>query len=216
VSKIPIDYIEISSQIVDYAKRILKTDFSDVVYITLPDHLYGTVQRYKQGIKLENKFLFDIKRIYSSEYKVGLMAIKKLEETYNIEFLPDEAAFIAQHFVNAELGNEISDVPNMTEIIHGILDIIKFYFGIVFDEESISYGRLLTHLKYFCYRMQSDNSQDKAAIDLLPVTEEKFPNVKGCVDKIADMLQRNYSYRLHDDERMYLIMHINRVLQDSL
>lgn len=216
VSNIPIAYIEVSEQIINYAKRTLNKDFSDVVYITLPDHLYGSVTRYQKGIKLKNKLLFDIKRIYPKEYKIGQMAIKKLESEFDISFLPDEAAFIALHFVNAELGDDISDVQNMTEIIDGILNIVKFHFGIVFDEDSISYSRFLTHLKFFCYRMQNDSSEDDAADEMLPILEKKYPDTVRCVDKIVKMLKQNYDYQVHDDEKMYLMMHINRILQESL
>ncbi|MQS76439.1 PRD domain-containing protein [Lactobacillus halodurans] len=216
VSNIPIIYIEISERIISYAKRTLNKDFSDVVYITLPDHLFGAVTRYKKGIKLKNKLLFDIKRIYPREYKIGQMAVKKLETEFDLPFLPDESAFIALHFVNAELGDDVNDVQNMTEIIDGILNIVKFHFGIIFDEDSISYSRFLTHLKFFCYRMQTETTEDDSADEMLPILEKKYPNTKKCVDKIVNMLKSNYEYRVHDDERMYLMMHINRILQDSI
>lgn len=215
VAKIPIDYIEVAQQIIAYAKRQLPGQLSDIIYITLPDHIYGTVQRYRKGIILENKLLLDIKRIYSNEFRIGEMAVKKLNSEFNMDLTANEAAYIAQHFINAQVGGEISDVPHMTEIIEGILNIVKFQFGIIYDEDSISYERFLTHLKYLCYRMKK-NEQSKSQQVLLPVLEEKYPKTKAAVDKIGAMLEKNYDYRIHDDERMYLMIHINRILEESL
>lgn len=216
VSQIPLKYINVADQIISYGKRYLNRPINEIIYISLPDHIYGSVQLYSKGIKLHNKLLFDIKRIYPKEFKVGRMAIKKISAEFKVDFLEDEAAFIAQHFVNAELGNQINDIPNMTEIIDGILNIVKFEFGIVYDENSISYERFLTHLKFFCYRMQSNQAEDYSANEMLPILIKKFPKSNHCVNKISDMLKLNYHYCLYDDERMYLIMHINRILQESL
>lgn len=61
----------------------------------------------------------------------------------------DEAGFIALHIVSSEVGKNISDVYEMTGFIQGILELVKNYFHRDFDEDSLSYYRFVTHLKFF-------------------------------------------------------------------
>lgn len=216
IQSIPIDYLEIANRIVAYAKRTFNMQLSNSIYVSLPDHILGAVSRYKEGIVLENKLLFEIKHAYPNEFKIGQMAVKKINSTFKTKLKDDEAAYIAMHFVNAQADEGIDNVGESATLINGILSIVKYHFNIIYDEDSISYSRFVTHLKYFCYRMKKDSEDDDSANELLPVLREKYPDTDKCVDKIADMLKRNYQYKLHDDERMYLIMHINRILKESL
>ncbi|MDZ7836429.1 MAG: hypothetical protein U5K84_14905 [Alkalibacterium sp.] len=66
--------------------------------------------------------------------------------------LPDsEAAAIALHIVNArEDDSDLGVTIRMTEIVQDILNIVHFYYGQTFDEESFQYTRFITHLQYFC------------------------------------------------------------------
>lgn len=49
---IPVDYVSISYDIIEYAKNILNVQFNDFIYVTLTDHLNFAIQRYRENIKL--------------------------------------------------------------------------------------------------------------------------------------------------------------------
>lgn len=58
------------------------------------------------------------------------------------------------HIISAELGNGSDvDFNKITELINAVLQIVRIYFKIEFDEKSISYERFLTHLKFFAARV---------------------------------------------------------------
>ena len=40
---------------------------------------------------------------------------------------------------------------------------------------------------------------------------EEYPNVSACVDQIAQSLKADWSIELADEEKLYLILHVNRV-----
>ena len=48
---------------------------------------------------------------------MGLKANEIVKEETGVEFTDDEAAFIALHFVNAQLGGEIRDIYDMTYLL---------------------------------------------------------------------------------------------------
>jgi len=52
-------------------------------------------------------------------------------------------------------------------------------------------------------------------ISLLASLQRKYSESNRCVDKIGDFLKRNYNHDLSNDERVYLILHIARLLKSS-
>ena len=55
------------------------------------------------GIQLKNPLKWDIARFYADEYAVGRKALEIIKHDLGVEMEDDEAAFIAVHFVNAQL-----------------------------------------------------------------------------------------------------------------
>lgn len=215
VADIPSEYMEISEKIIDYAKRTLDKDIDDSIYVTLTDHIYSACERYRKGIKLKSDLYWDIKRLYKQEFKVGELAVDKMRQVFELDFLNDEAAFITMHFVNAGLGDELSDVPSITLIINDIMNIVKYHFKISYDEDSIAYSRFITHLKYFSYRFLNGVTATETDSDLLEIIQEKYPEANTCVEKIEAMLEKHYDHQLTKDEKMYLIIHTERIVKES-
>ena len=75
----------------------------DTIYITLTDHISTAIVRCKEGLILKNALLWDIKQFYPDEFAMGIKAVGIIKEELGIEFLEDEAAFLALHIVNAQL-----------------------------------------------------------------------------------------------------------------
>ena len=148
LENIPLEHMQITSDIISYARKNLNVQLNQNIYITLMDHINFAIQRQSQGIQLKNALLWEIKKFYHQEYLMGKYAIDLLNEKLGTEFLEDEAGFIALHFVNAEYNTTINDTFAMTNMIQEILDLVKQELGIEFDEESLHYERFVTHLKF--------------------------------------------------------------------
>ena len=117
ITSIPLPHFLMSERIINHAKIALGKELSDSIYVTLPDHISAAVNRYKEGIVLPNPLLWDIRQLYKDEFRVGLKANEIVKEETGVEFTDDEAAFIALHFVNAQLGGEIRDIYDMTYLL---------------------------------------------------------------------------------------------------
>ena len=124
ISDIPLKYIELSNEIISDAKKTLGKRLNDSIYITLTDHIYTAIQRSKEGINLKNALLWDIKRFYKDEFKIGLQALDYIEEKFEIRLTDDEAGFIALYIVNAQMDEDIKIVYEITQIMQEITNIV--------------------------------------------------------------------------------------------
>ena len=129
IASIPLPHFLMSERIINHAKIMLGKELSDSIYVTLPDHISAAISRYKEGIRLPNPLLWDIRQFYKDEYEVGLKANEIVLEETGVQFTEDEAGFIAMHFVNAQLGGDIREVYDMTYLMQEVFRIVREVFG---------------------------------------------------------------------------------------
>ncbi|KAB2331088.1 BglG family transcription antiterminator LicT [Bacillus mesophilum] len=212
LKEIPVEYVEITQEILDYAREKLNVSISDYTLLTLTDHIYYAISRYKKGEKIVNVLLWEAKKFYKSEFEVGLKALEIIKEKTGVAFNEDEAGFIAMHLVNTQVeGNEIDKTLKMTKIVQDILGIIKYYFKMEFDEDSWNYGRLVTHLKFFAQRILSKDRIDEQDDDLFIQVQHKYPEAFECVKRIETYVKNGFGMQITHAEMVYLVLHISRV-----
>lgn len=211
ISEIPVKYVEVCEEIKKYAEDKLDKKLNENIYLTLTDHISFALTRHKQGLDLKNPMVWEIKRFYRQEYSIGLKSLEIIKEKLDVDLLEDEAASIALHIVNAQLNEEMPNVVNITNIIQEILNIIKYHFKIDFDEESLIYHRLITHLKFFAQRIVNDKLARSDDDDLYFIVKKKYPEPYECSEKIKVYIEKNFSFRLTHEEMTYLIIHIQRI-----
>ena len=209
---IPLEYMEISEAIINYAKDTLGKKLNESIYVSLTDHIVFAIERSKKGLLITNALLWEIKRIYKDEFDIGLKAIEKINNKIGIKLPEDEAGFIAMHIVNAELNEEMPNVVNITKLIQDVLNIVKYHFKIDIDEDSLNYFRFLTHLKFFAQRLFGGTSLVSKDDFLYEMMKEKYKDAFVCVKKIRDYIQKEHGQDLTKEEMAYLAIHIERVV----
>ena len=211
---IPLEYFKLIEEVVEYAKVSLDTKFSDLIYVSLVDHIYSSMKRYQDGISINNALLWEIKKFYPNEYLVGLYALDRLE-SLGPRLPDDEAGFIALHFVNSRLDSDHTNPEEVIRIMTEVTNLVRYYFKIELDEESVYYYRFITHLKFFAQRLINKQQPYSDDSDLLEVIKVKYQAVYNCVLKIASYIKEKYDYQLSSDELLYLTIHIERVVYKS-
>ena len=212
VVDIPLEYLEIGEEIMDEARLSLGKALNDNIYISMVDHIYTAVIRAKDDILVKNALLWDIQRFYKEEYLIGKKALEIIEKKTGVLLPNDEAGFIALHIVNGQLDEDVHDMYEITKIMQEIENIVRYHFKIEFNEESAYYYRFITHLKFFAQRLVEHKKQNKQEDDLLEVVQVKYANAYQCVEKIAIYIKNQYNYELYDEEKLYLTIHIHRVV----
>ncbi|EOH94870.1 BglG family transcription antiterminator LicT [Enterococcus pallens] len=211
---VPVTYLELANDIIEDAKKVLKDPLSDLLYISITDHLYSAIQRVKSGVRLRNLLLWDIKRFFPEEFAIGKKAVAKIEKKYRIDLGEDEAGNIALHLVNAQTEADNENVYELTELMQEIIQITSYYFKVQFEEDSVYFYRFTTHLRFFASRIMSNNQlSDETDDELLLIIQKKYKNAYQCVEKIAEFIQKKYHYPMSNDEKLYLTIHIARLVQ---
>ena len=72
------------------------------------------------------------KKFYPSYYKIGLEALERINQTFQVDFPEDEAVAIALHFVNlqetkAKFDEQLADM----ETLRDMLNIIKYHLRLL-------------------------------------------------------------------------------------
>ena len=214
---VPLEYLELSSEIINMAKLEFAKKFKDNVIITLSDHLYVAIKRCREGMTISNPLLWDIKNFYEIEDDIGLRALELIKNKFHIQLPNDEAGFIALHIVNVELDEDNMDhIFQVTKVIQEIMTIVKYHFHAEFDTSNVYYYRFITHLKFFALRLLKDNQfNEDEENELLDVVKDKYCTSYECVLKIKDFLEKKYNYTLQEDEIVYLTIHVHRVVHKT-
>ncbi|MEG0410546.1 MAG: PRD domain-containing protein [Erysipelotrichaceae bacterium] len=215
LADIPIEHVQVADSIINYAKMELGKSLNDTILISLSDHIYTAIDRFLEGITVPNALLWEIKRFYETEFKIGLKALEMIEEQFKVKLPIDEAGFIALHIANAEMDeSNMTQVFEITKIIQEVSNIVKYHFGVEFEINSVYYYRFITHLKFFAQRLilGKQNEDSEADDGLLDLVKAKYYNAYNCTEKISGFILRKHGHQLTNEEKLYLTIHIERVI----
>ena len=217
IQDIPIEHMAVGEEIIAEAERRLDKKLNDTVYISLIDHVHTSIVRFLEGVTVKNVLLWDIRRFYKEEFKIGLWALELIQEKCKVMLPEDEAGFIALHLANAQMDQEsMHNMYEITRIIQEVVNLVKYYFKIDFHEDDVYYFRFITHLKFFAQRLVEQKVYTEDDIeDLWAVIRGKYPKSFDCVERITKFIESKYKYHLSKEEQLYLTIHIECVVSKN-
>ena len=211
VSDLSQEYILLTRKIISTFEKEYNKKLNEIIYVSLTEHIHGAIERYHQGIQVKNPLLMEIKRLFADEYEIGRRALEMIHQDFGVLFEEDEAGYIAYHIVNAELNNDMINIANITKVMQQVLSVIKYHFKVEFNEESSTYYRFITHLKFFAQRVFSNAVYEEEDTELFFILKEKYHESYECVLKIKELIEHEYNYDLSLEEQLYLMIHIERI-----
>lgn len=212
LKNIPIEHVQVTNEIISFAKSSLAKKLNENIYITLADHIHFALERYEKGIIIKNALLWEIKKFYNHEYLVGKEALSIIKRRLGVELPEDEAGFIALHLVNALMDDlSMEKTTDMTKMIQQILKIIKYHFNLELDEYSIHYERFITHLKFFAQRLFTGSTMADQDEHFIQALKNQYKKEYECTKKIQEYIKQEYGWELSEDEMIYLTIHIKRI-----
>lgn len=161
---------------------------------------------------MENPLGWEVRKFFPKEFQVARESIDLIAEKIGIRLPDDEIASIALHFINAEKdAGMIEKNYQMSKTVADILDIVRLYFGLSFDEDSISYNRFVTHVRYFVQRVLNGTVQGKNDSFLYEQVKLNYPEAFICTERIKNYVETSFDFPMSRDEQVYLTIHIQRL-----
>ena len=210
LKNVDVEYIEIAAQIINEAQNGYKKKLQKSVLISLSEHIYYAVLRHNENIPLSNALLLEISKFYPKEFEIGQYGLELIRDKIGISLKEDDAAFIALHLINGQLGADISDISAITALISKVIAIVEEFYSIKLDPKSHYYTRFITHVKYFGQRLlmsepiKSDGDDDTA----ISIMQSQYPKAFECVGKIEEYIKSEFRHALQLNEQLYFALHI--------
>lgn len=215
LAKMPVIYFRIAEAIAEKATKMLDISLSNQILISLSDHISYAIERKKKNQQISNMMLNEIKSIYKKEFKVGLWALKVIEANTQVSLDEDEAGYIAMHIVNATIGNEDNITSKILRFIKDIHRVIEKNFLMTFEQQSLNYSRLITHLKFLGQHIFSNENKKIENLDhLYDMLINTHPLMKPCIDEISKITREKYRYHLEKYELVYLMIHLSKIVNE--
>lgn len=182
------------------------------VLIALTDHLSFAAERMERGVSLPNLMNTEIKLLYPVEFGVGTWALEEIDRICGLRLPEDEAGYIALHLVNAS--TDCTNAYETLKFVNDALEIIQKTYRIELDEDSLDTMRLRTHLKFLAGRILSGEIwQDEDTDEMFRMLLKSNRKNRECMDSLKRYIQEEFKYTINQQEEMYLLIHITKILQ---
>ena len=206
---IPEEIIDISNNVINKVKMNLNVALSANIVLTLADHINFTIERYKNNMRINLPVVSDIEYLCENEYKAGIYALKLIKKQFGLWLPNEEAVYIALHILNSEAKakNDIQD----DELIDIIIKIVENDLDFTVNRKNFNYSRFVSHLIFLFKRGRTNHILQTDNIKLYKEMIRQFPESSECAEDIAAYLKNQKQLELSEEEKLYLILHINRL-----
>lgn len=180
--------------------------------LSLTDHICFALERQEQGISLPYLMMTETRMLYPKEFEIGRWSLGKIHQLCGAELPAYEAGYIALQLASAVMSRD--EVYSGLKLTNGVTEIIKETYGIELDSDNLDIIRLTTHLKFLSQRI-SQHAQWKEDADMEDVYRlllRKHSKHHECITRISDFIRNHFSYDLNRQEKLYLVIHINKLL----
>lgn len=121
------------------------------------------------------------------------------------------------HFVNARYNAKTRTDITMQwqqrydDVLEDTVSIVEDEMGIVIDRSSFNFARYSSHLMYLLQRLGTGSILNSDISDMYRSLGEERPQIARCVDLIEQYFRDKWGCSLCEEEKLYLLLHINRI-----
>lgn len=204
IKDIPTVYLLATEEIIKMIKDE-GLDVSDMIYVTLVDHISVSIERERNKDFYENPLLPDIKTFYKKEYLLACKSNDILEKYFGFRVSDDELGFLTLHIVNASAKQNLPDTVQITRSVSEMIHIIEEVYHKSINRNNIRYERLVRHLIFLLHRMVTDE-QDKN--EELPFGYSETDKLTESINRLDAYIYGKYGKHLNKSEKNYLKYHV--------
>lgn len=211
---VPLDFITVTYEIIDNLSKKYQYPVQEYLYVTLTDHIYCSYQAISQG-RYKDSNLPDISVKYPVAFQIAKEAFEIYRQKLTENFPEDEIIRIAYHFINAEGENEVEVVEfidKRKEILKSVENVLRNYEIQRTPENNNFYDRFMIHLNYFLDYLDRSRDDNQSLLDMEEHIKQTYPRAFEVGSKIYDVITQHTGLDLYKSERVYLVLHIQRLL----
>ncbi len=205
-------YLEIANELLDGAEAAFKVIDRDVM-LPLADHIEFAVKRSKNNEQLTNPLTDDIRVLFHAEFKVAEAAKGIIRERLGVDLTDDEIGYIALHIHSSIMDQAVNQAMQMAEAVRQCVIMVERETGKTINTTSLSYNRLLNHIRYMIARTMKG---EVIKLDMNDYINASAARSFQMATKICAELGKSLGKHIHDAEIGYLAMHIERVALDEM
>ena len=203
-------FLEISEQILKESERIFgKIDWA--ILFHMADHIAYAVKRIRNQEQISNPLTEDIRALFHMEYKTAERIGSVLKERLDVEIDEHEIGYIALHIHSAIEDENVALSMQIARTVRECIQLVEEETGMKIDTVSLSYNRLMNHVRYMAARAVKG---EKLKLNMNDYMLEKFPDAYRLASTVCGHLEKYLKKPLDEVEIGYLAMHIQRVSEE--
>ena len=204
--------LELANEVLNRAEQEFgKIDRS--ILFPMADHIEFAVKRIQNQEQISNPLTEDIRILFYKEYKVAQCIEPLLMEKLHIKIDEHEIGYIALHVHSAIEDEKVSQAMQMARAVRECISLVEQQTGKKIDILSLSYNRLMNHVRYMIARGLNG---EKLKVNMNDYMKVKFPQAFQLAEQLCREMKQSLKLVWDDVEVGYLAMHIERVLNDEL
>lgn len=202
--------LQAAEEILAYARN-QGLELKNQLILSLTDHICFALERQEQGVSLPYLMLSETKMLYPKEFEIARWSLGRIQILCGVELPQYEAGYIALHLASAEMNGE--DVYAGLKLVNGVMEIIRQVYGIELNPDDVDTIRLTTHLKFLAQRiLRRSQWNDDDMSGLYQMLLLRNGKNRDCMDRLKAYIQENFQYTLNQQEEVYLLIHITKIL----
>ena len=206
-------YLEIAGKVLAKSEEVFGKIDKRILF-PMADHIAFAVQRIRANEQIRNPLTDDIRALFHMEYKTAECVKDILWEMLQVEIDEHEIGYIALHIHSAIEDENVALSMQIAMAVRECIRMIEEETGQTIDVMSLSYNRLMNHIRYMVARSIKG---EKLKLNMNDYMSVKFPKSFWMATEVCKQLEKQLhrTSPLDEVEIGYLAMHIERVLMDK-
>lgn len=206
-------YLEIAGKVLAKSEEVFGKIDKRILF-PMADHIAFAVQRIRANEQISNPLTDDIRALFHMEYKTAECVKDILWEMLQVEIDEHEIGYIALHIHSAIEDENVALSMQIAMAVRECIRMIEEETSQTIDVMSLSYNRLMNHIRYMVARSIKG---EKLKLNMNDYMSVKFPKSFWMATEVCKQLEKQLhrTSPLDEVEIGYLAMHIERVLMDK-
>ena len=204
--------LELANEVLNRAEK----EFGQIdrsILFPMADHIAFAVHRIRNNEQISNPLTEDIRILFYKEYKVAECMKQLITDMLGVEIDEHEIGYIALHVHSAIEEEKVSQAMQVARAVRECISLVEKQTGKKIDVMSLSYNRLMNHIRYMIARSLNG---EKLKVSMNDYMEIKFPEAYKMAIEVCDEIEKDLKLKLEDVEIGYLAIHIERVMDNEL